>query len=64
MENLNIFLGLLILFGLGMLVIVQIDDNREKAQEGYTRIGTSQSVADIQRASCKVRLARCRIQYL
>jgi hypothetical protein len=30
MENINIFLGLLILFALGLLVIVQIDDNRRK----------------------------------
>jgi len=30
MTNLNIFLALLILFGLGMLVIVQIDDARRK----------------------------------
>jgi len=30
MANLNIFLGLLILFVLGWLVIIQIDDNRRK----------------------------------
>jgi hypothetical protein len=30
MANLNIFLGLLILFGVGVLVLIQLDDARRK----------------------------------